>query len=314
MYQVTKFAFQHKIAVHRSAFTYSGDEWPSRLDLGKGKYGGPFTTEQVEDVKVFYRILGVLMSFGPVFSIDLAATYFVSMFSKHLSNTSYSYSFNTTDTSVSSVVEFINVILLDNGLLSSLLKIVSIPLYLCYRHRSHHPPPGILRRVELGIIMILVNLLLLLAVDIAAHTKNQDLTCMFTYTSTTPPPVFTPLQVTPVLIVQQTLSAFSHLLLYIPYLEFICAQSPHSMKGVLVGLSYAINGVFHLVGTLLILPFSGLSLPSCGFGYYSMNVVIGVIAFVVFLWVGKQYRYRVRDEPSKERQYAEDYYSNSIVI
>ena len=42
-----------------SAFTYCEDELPSRMDLGKEKYGGPFTTEPVEDVKAFYGILRV---------------------------------------------------------------------------------------------------------------------------------------------------------------------------------------------------------------------------------------------------------------
>ena len=50
VYRVTKFARQHKVPVQRSAFTYCEDELPSGLDLGKEKYGGCFTTEQVEDV------------------------------------------------------------------------------------------------------------------------------------------------------------------------------------------------------------------------------------------------------------------------
>ena len=64
VYRVTKFAYQHKTPVRRSAFTYCEDEIPSGLDLGKEKYGGCFTSEQVEDVKVFYGILKVLFSFG----------------------------------------------------------------------------------------------------------------------------------------------------------------------------------------------------------------------------------------------------------
>ena len=74
VYRVTKFARQHKIPVQRSAFTYCEDELPSGLDLGKEKYGGCFTTEQVEDVKAFYGILKVLFSFGIVFFLDFAAT------------------------------------------------------------------------------------------------------------------------------------------------------------------------------------------------------------------------------------------------
>ena len=51
VYRIIKFARHHKIPVRRSAFTYCEDEWPSRLNLGKQKYGGPFTVEQVENVK-----------------------------------------------------------------------------------------------------------------------------------------------------------------------------------------------------------------------------------------------------------------------
>ena len=46
-----------------SAFTYCEDELPSRLDLGKHKYGGPFTTEQVEDVKTFLWLV-MIVFFG----------------------------------------------------------------------------------------------------------------------------------------------------------------------------------------------------------------------------------------------------------
>uniref|UniRef100_A0A1X7VPM4 Uncharacterized protein n=1 Tax=Amphimedon queenslandica TaxID=400682 RepID=A0A1X7VPM4_AMPQE len=39
------------------ALTYWEEEAPSRLDLGKDKYGGPFTEEEVEDVKTVFRLL-----------------------------------------------------------------------------------------------------------------------------------------------------------------------------------------------------------------------------------------------------------------
>ena len=57
VYRVTKFARQHKVPVQRSAFTYCEDELPSGLDLGKEKYGGCFTTEQVEDVKALILLV-----------------------------------------------------------------------------------------------------------------------------------------------------------------------------------------------------------------------------------------------------------------
>ncbi len=52
VYGVISFAIKHKKPIRRSAFTYCDDERPSRLDFAKQIYGGLFTTEQVEDVKV----------------------------------------------------------------------------------------------------------------------------------------------------------------------------------------------------------------------------------------------------------------------
>ena len=58
---VLRYAVKNKYPHQRSAFTYWEDKPYSRIDLAKNKYGGPFTTEQVEDVKVVLRILAVLV-------------------------------------------------------------------------------------------------------------------------------------------------------------------------------------------------------------------------------------------------------------
>ena len=55
--RVLCYARKHKYPENRSALTYWEEEAPSRLDLGKDKYGGPFTEEEVEDVKTVLRML-----------------------------------------------------------------------------------------------------------------------------------------------------------------------------------------------------------------------------------------------------------------
>ena len=45
------------------------EERPSRIDFGKSKYGGPFKTEQVEDVKTFFGGLGMISIISAVFGI-----------------------------------------------------------------------------------------------------------------------------------------------------------------------------------------------------------------------------------------------------
>ena len=55
--KVLNFARQNNYPRNRSALTYWEENYPSRLDLGKEKYGGPFTEEQVENVKVIIRLI-----------------------------------------------------------------------------------------------------------------------------------------------------------------------------------------------------------------------------------------------------------------
>ncbi len=47
IFQVLNYARKNKYPRNRSALTFWENSIPSRLDLGKDKYGGPFTVEQV---------------------------------------------------------------------------------------------------------------------------------------------------------------------------------------------------------------------------------------------------------------------------
>ncbi len=58
----TKFSAKHKAPLDRSALTYWEEDIPSRTDLGKSRYGGPFTTEQVEDVRTILRLLPLCLT------------------------------------------------------------------------------------------------------------------------------------------------------------------------------------------------------------------------------------------------------------
>ena len=60
--EVLKYSWKHKIPELRSALTYWENDIPSRIDLGKDKYGGPFTYEEVENVKSFFRLLLLILS------------------------------------------------------------------------------------------------------------------------------------------------------------------------------------------------------------------------------------------------------------
>ena len=319
VYRVTKFARQHKTPVRRSAFTYCEDDIPTGLDLGKEKYGGPFSTEQVEDVKVFYGILKVLFSFGAVFFLDFAASSILPFYALHTNSyyvhiNYYVYGYVTNVKFNGTLSEHV---LLNSSLLSPLLIAISLPLYLCLlRPFISRYVPGMLKRMGLGMILILLSLVTSFALDIAEHMGNDFHLCMFNdgdYLSYQYP-LNLPQQSPLLLIVPLVLTSISHMLIYTAVFEFICSQSPHSMKGLLIGLLYAIKGLDQLLGTILVVPFVvgyiHHSYMSCGFYYYLVNIVIGLIAVLTYTWVAKKYKYRERDEICEIHRYAEEYYSN----
>ena len=302
VYRVIKFATQHNNAVHRSAFTYCEDELPSRLDLGKEKYGGPFTTEQVEDVKAFLGILCVLLSLGPILMVDIAVSGIVTNSADH--NLTYDG------------FDSLRFKLIKSGGLSSLMIAFLIPLYLSLlRPFLQNWIPGILKRIGLGMIIILFSALCTLSLDTYGHVKiSKAVSCFAVYTNESYAYSFD--IASDILIIQCCLNTVGYLLLYIAIFEFICAQSPHSMKGLLIGSHFAIKGVFQLFGiTIVYLPFTQwkwqLRFPSCGFVYYLINVVIGFVGIVAYTCIARKYQYRQRDEPDNTYRYAEEYYANA---
>jgi peptide/histidine transporter 3/4 len=325
VYKVFKFAYQHKVPLRRSAFTYCEDEYPSRMDLGKYKYGGPFTTKQVEDVKAFLGILKVLICIAPAFMLQTVIQSTLPEFAKHsnlyketvlLHNKSKWHYFH--------IEGMARHIFISNGLLSPLLVVICIPLYMYFiRQRISYHIPGMLKRIGLGIMLLIMSLSLSLAMDVVVHArKTSDARCMFSglthdeniihhnSTLTTSLPLFQNIYF---FTLQHFLTAVANMLMDIAVLEFICSQSPYSMKGLILGFFFSIKASIQAIVIASFFPFGfawHIKSLSCGSGFYLMNIVIGALELAIFTVVAKRYKYRTIDEPSNEYRYAEEYYSN----
>ena len=101
VYQVLKFAAKHKSPLNRSALTYWEEDIPSRLDLGKSRYGGPFTTEQVEDVKTLFKIIILLLpvtiiavTLSPRYSLELLVFVTIPGLSARTSELIYTFTYS----------------------------------------------------------------------------------------------------------------------------------------------------------------------------------------------------------------------------
>ena len=211
----------------------------------------------------------------------------------------------------------------------------SLPVFAPPLHISRYVP-GMLKRMGLGFVFSLLSLVTLFAMDIAAHMDpigNNDFdVCMFQNPMDVLDFYFDdmyllnfPKQSPLLLIVPLVLTSLSHMLIYTAVFEFICSQSPHSMKGLLIGLLYAIKGLYQLLAAILVVPFavgysshpdypshpSHFAQTSCGFYYYQVNIVIGLIAGLMYVWIAKLYRYSYRcvEEP-KANPHRKQYYDN----
>ncbi len=70
-------------------------------------------------------------------------------------------------------------IVISTDLLSPLLVVVSIPLHLKFvRPRISYHIPGMLKRVGLGMVLMILALAATLAMDVAVH-KRETVVCMF---------------------------------------------------------------------------------------------------------------------------------------
>ena len=313
VYGVIKYALKHKSPRLRSAFTYTGEEdLPSRIDFGKSKYGGPFTTEQVEDVKTLFRVVLVFAVgcafFGMTTEDRSISNNLRNMFIHALSHTP-KYVFNN----------FYSITAL---LIVPLYEIVVQPLfYSCLPTLLSHVKFFIaftLRIVRYAIMLALMTY----ARQHYAHitpSSNATLSCIF-YQSHDSMDFLSETLDYRWIIILEVLIAISDLLVAIGALEFYCAQVPYSMKGLIAGVIYALLGFFMMLSQGLLLPFKMTSLEwgtgtlSCGFWYLLTLLIYLLIMMAASVIAMRWYKKRKREDVLPNEQiFAERYYSKYVI-
>ena len=315
VFKVISFAWKHKNPLRRTAFAYSDDYIPTRLDFAKERFGGPFTTEQVEDVKVLRRIIAVLLAIGPVFVLEMPGSEFVfPVFGLHTLHQ------NLTDTFILCNAEYKELwqLAVAKGsfmIVTSTILLFPFYMWIIFCHLRNRMPK-VFTRMGVGIVFSLIGVASMVIIDVAGHSLNRtgdvnQTQCMFqlyTYDRHT----FSSYPVLnmhwAVLIVPSLFLRIGPLLIIATTLEFISAQSPHSMKGVLIGIFFSIRGLFQFLNSITIIPLS-LKRPwavgkmiedppvtNCGFVYLLLTFVVSLTGLIMFSLAAKRYTYRVRDE------------------
>ena len=277
VYRVLKFAKQHKYPVQRSAFTYWEEEIPSRIDLGKTKYGGPFTTEEVEDVKTLFRILVVLMS---VLSFLMVTFGIILLFPvSHV--TACATEIKDISTYAIPVAAFL---------------VYELLLYPVMRCRL-----SMLRRIGCCVFCIVsfsLTLLVITAVSVLGPVDINEYVMSHHWT------------LDGIVMVSLTIgySFFTSIL------EFIYSQSPERMKGFLIGsLLCAILLVVLIIALLnTFLTRACKSNKYCTIYIASGLAVLSVAVFVFYCCVARWYKWREREEPCNERAIIEEIYGRRV--
>ena len=311
--RVLCYAVKNKYPRQRSAFTYWEDKPYSRIDLAKDKYGGPFTTEQVEDVKTFFRIISVV----------LASTFFISMFlsayptyskvMRHLADGHYvplcgPHSFVANCFQRASIAYAGNLVLF-----------VAIPFFefFFYPFFVRYIRFSILQKASLGFISLVVSLAACTAIEFVANHQRPweglNMTC----------PLDGKVKIEPSLpldykwmALPYILNSVGQFLLLTSLGEFLCAQSPYSMKGFLFGVTFGLIGFFAILGYGIMKPLAIAARNKLSGGYGCMSWYLLMCSgfllaiLVLFFLVFKCYKKRMRDDSEHNEQiFAVNYYS-----
>ena len=314
IFRVLNFARKNKYPVGPvSAFAHCYDYRPSRLDYAKERYGGPFTTSDVEDVKAFKNVFLVLLALGPIYTLDIPAESIIfSKLSTHIG-----------DGFLSQICEG----RFKMGTITPLANVILFPLYMWLVYSVFRKKPiKIFHRLTLGLVFFIVSVVMMLVIDLAGHAtldaQNQTQPmCMFVQDESFSETLNIHWIV---LIIPGVAKGFSDHIIMATSFEFISAQSPHTMQGVLVGSTFALQGIFYALGGFALVPFTlkriwvdgylGQHLPviSCGFGYYLVCITVAMIGFISFIIAVKRYKYRRRDEEPYSQACVEEIFARRI--
>ena len=281
IFKVLKYAKEHKYPVQRSALTFWEEELPSRLDLGKSKYGGPFTIEQVENVKTVFRILVVSIPMWLVYT----SHYLFLLIPTTLGSTNTNVT--TTDCSTALVTVFTNN--------QYWWIIVGILIYEFTIYPFLRKSLTILKRFgAASLALILVTSAYLILNIVSLNYAIED-----------------PMGWSD--IVRSIMGGLLTMVLHTSALEFVCAQSPLNARSLFIGYIWGLIYVSFIISTMLVELFGTLCTSSnCTVIYYSIATSLSIVGFVLHCVLAHWYKRRKRDDTITTQQWVEEAYDRYL--
>ena len=313
IYQVLKYAVKNKYPRLRSAFTYWEDKPYSKIDLGKNKYGGPFTIEQVEDVKTFFRILAFFGFCTPMFILfsSLYDLYYIQYFDKQFLlslkyNSVAKYKKSCYSETFALILHYITIVFL--------VPVIEFILYPLLMKCTCSINFSIRARFLLGIFVTILYELHLLGIELVV-TQTSDLhnsTCFYYVNEETVSLYW--------LIPPKVLYGIATYIILTSSMEFIASQAPYSMRGLLFGIGILLCGLSGALSSLCYLLvkisrkyYTQSNGSNCELLLYGCILFLTIVVLCVGFIVEKWYTLRRRDEDlPNEQKFAVDYYDKYL--
>ena len=293
---VLLFALKNRYPLKRSALTYWEELQISRINLGKTKYGGPFSEKDVESVKTFFRVLSLV-----------AVVTMINIPYQNLGR----FQQNRGESAL-------HCILSKTYYIYYCVIIPLIPLYTCAikTYCSSKLRVTMLKKISIGLSLIVVSKLGYIAQDLYISIPNyhNETICLLQPNLNETNPI-TDSTITHTELVLQVVNAFGYLFTVPSCSEFVFAQATHNMRGLLIGLWFGFTGFYEALGWMTIKPFKTLSKhlePSCELYLLIMNFVIVLSSLLMFLCCSRCYKLHSNEEVFNAYHIAEVHYENEI--
>ena len=320
IFDVLKYSYQHKLPERRSAMTYWENDIPSRIDLGKHKYGGPFSYEQVESVKTVLRLLLLMLS----------------LIGFHLSGEGYSFGLYIMNTAGCPTIAPYLMFIGNPTHIAYLMASIGIPFFEILNKWKFWQSVSLLKKIWIGLFICLVNEALqsiyiiilkekqfhcpeaqsfnrshvpvsLECLAANVHMISDNSSCHQFCSS--PPVSDTVINLSVIIMI---LYGLSYVLVFTTVLEFICAQSPNETKGLLVAVWYSMLSikvaVMDTIDTQVIMDTVQWNV------YHGSKGFAIFLSLVAFSLVYKRYKYRERNEIVGEQAIIEAQYERELLV
>ena len=275
----------------------------SKLNIAKTMYGGPFLSEQVEDVKTFLRILTVIGIFLAAFSGIPSTTYAAGILEPHFHHRSHMrVCYKELSIHYAHFILMVTVVLLYHTIIH--------PVY----HKCI-PKVRIMTKMIISVLLFFTSVVILLGMESVSYHKQLGLNQTIIKCSFQSRSRHQDIQ-SYLVIIPQTMIALSGFLLISVGIQFICAQAPLYMKGLLLGIGYALFGLGSLVQSAISLPFLhnrsvwDKAPLTCGIWYFIIQGLVVLVGFTIVIIVIKTYRRRTRPNVPQSKYIQIDSISN----